>query len=101
MTARRLALLAAILLLGAAGAFAADQPGQKFSISVNDLPKPYATAGVANPSRNIARPDGLLPQVPAGFKIGVYATGLHEPRWLATAPDGDIFVAEPGIGRIT
>ena len=101
MTARRLALLAATLLLGAAGAFAADQPGQKFSISVNDLPKPYATPGVANPSQKIARPDGVLPQVPAGFKIAIYATGLHDSRWLATAPDGDIFVAEPGIGRIT
>lgn len=101
MTARRPLLAAALIVLGAATAFAADQPGQKFSISVNSLPAPYATPGVANPSQKIPRPEGALPQVPAGFKIEIYASGLHEPRWLATAPDGDIFVAEPGIGRIT
>ena len=89
------------MLLGAGGALAADQPGQKFSISVNGLPKPYATPGAANPSQKIARPTGAVPSVPAGFKIAVYASGLHDPRWLTTAPDGDVFVAEPGTGRIT
>ncbi|MEI9885510.1 MAG: PQQ-dependent sugar dehydrogenase [Rhizomicrobium sp.] len=101
MTVRRLSLSVALIVLGAAAALAADQPGQKFNISVKDLPAPYATPGVANPAQKVPRPPGALPQVPAGFKIEIYAAGLHEPRWLATAPDGDIFVAEPGIGRVT
>ncbi|HEY0301345.1 MAG TPA: PQQ-dependent sugar dehydrogenase, partial [Rhizomicrobium sp.] len=101
MSARRLFLSTALLALSAAAVLAADRPGQKFGISINDLPKPYATPGMANPAQKIPRPEGVLPQVPPGFKIEIFASGLREPRWLATAADGDIFVAEPGIGRIT
>ncbi|HXC57165.1 MAG TPA: PQQ-dependent sugar dehydrogenase [Rhizomicrobium sp.] len=97
----RLPLLATALALSAAAAFAADQPGQKFSISVKDLPKPYATPGVDNHSDVIPRPAGVLPQVPAGFKIEVYASGLVNPRWLAAAPNGDVFLSEPAAGRVT
>jgi glucose/arabinose dehydrogenase len=101
MTLRRFALLTAALALGAASALAADQPGQKFTINVNDLPKPYATPGVDNSSHVVARPAGVLPAVPAGFKIELYATGLANPRWMAVAPNGDVFLAEPGIQQIT
>ena len=102
MPARRhLAALAALYALATAAAIAADQPGQRFTISVNGLPKPYATPGVANPSQRVARPEGVLPQVPAGFKIEVYASGLSNPRWMAVAPNGDVFLAEPAAGRIT
>lgn len=101
MTIRRpLAVAAATLLLGAT-AWAADLPGQKFTISVNNLPKPYATPGVANSSRRIARPSGVLPQVPAGFTVEIYASGLSNPRWMAVAPNGDVFLAEPSVGKIT
>jgi hypothetical protein len=64
----RLVLVTAALVLAAAGASAADRPGDRFSISVNTLPKPYATPGVANPSKIVPRPPAVLPQVPAGFK---------------------------------
>jgi len=56
---------------------------------------------MANPSRRIARPDGILPQVPAGFTVSIYASGLTNPRWMAVAPNGDVFLAEPSVGRIT
>ena len=98
---RRLAILAAALALGSAGAWAADQPGQKFTISVKGLPKPYATPGVANSSAHIPRPAGVVPQVPAGFKIEIYASGLTNPRWMAVAANGDVFLAEPAAGRVT
>ncbi len=98
---RSLALLAAALLLGAAAAFAADQPGQKFNISVNTLPKPYATPGVDNHSDVVARPAGVLPAVPPGFAVEIYAGGLTNPRWMAVAPNGDVFLAEPSINQIT
>ena len=102
MTARcRLSFLSAVLALSFAGALAADQPGEKFNISFNSLPKPYATPGIANPSQKTARPAGVMPQVPAGFKIEVYASGLINPRWMAVAPNGDVFLAEPAAGRIT
>jgi len=97
----RIVALTASLLLACGLAAAADLPGQKFSISVNDLPKPYATPGAANESRRIARPAGVVPQVPAGFKVEIYAAGLTNPRWMAVAPNGDVFLAEPSAGKIT
>ncbi len=97
---RRLVLSIAILLLGPSAGLAADQPGQKFIISVNALPKPFATPAVANESRGIARPPGVLPQVPPGFEVEVYASGFANPRWLAVAPNGDVFLSEPAAGRV-
>jgi glucose/arabinose dehydrogenase len=95
----RLPILAAALLLSTT-AVAADRPGQKFDIQVKDLPKPYASPGVANPSQSVPRPEGALPQVQAGFHIAVYASGFKNPRWMAVAPNGDVFLAEPYAGRI-
>ena len=101
MTARPLGLLAAALLLAAAAALAADHPGQRFSISIKDLPKPRATPSMANSAQKIARPDGALPEVPPGFRVAIFASGLRDARWLATAPDGDIFLAQPNAGLVT
>src|SRR5690242_13937703 len=100
MTVRPTAVLAVALLFGATAALAADLPGQKFSISVNGLPKPYATPGVANSSVRIARPDGVLPKAPPGFKVEIYASGLTNPRWMVVAPNGDVILAEPKNGQI-
>ena len=97
----RPAILAGLVALWSTGALAADVPGTVFHISANRLPRPYATPGVPNPSQRIVRPDGVLPQVPAGFTVSIYASGLTNPRWMAVAPNGDVFVAEPSIGRIT
>ncbi|MGZ6006312.1 MAG: PQQ-dependent sugar dehydrogenase [Rhizomicrobium sp.] len=97
----RLATLACFAVLSTAPALAADRPGTVFHISVNDLPKPYATPSVANPSQRINRPAGVLPQVPDGFSVSVYAAGLTNPRWMAVAPNGDVFLAEPHAGKIT
>ena len=35
-----------------------------------------------------------------GFKIALFADGLSGPRQMRVAPNGDIFVAETGAGRI-
>ncbi|HEY0106407.1 MAG TPA: PQQ-dependent sugar dehydrogenase [Rhizomicrobium sp.] len=55
---------------------------------------------MANESRAVPRPPGVLPQVPPGFKIAIYASGFINPRWLAAAPNGDVFLSEPAAGRI-
>jgi len=39
-------------------------------------------------------------KVPAGFEVRQFASGLSGPRTLRVAPNGDIFVAETGAGRI-
>jgi glucose/arabinose dehydrogenase len=50
--------------------------------------------------RVIAPPPNFQPRVPPGFKVSVFARGFTEPRWLAVAPDGDVFVADSAVGQI-
>lgn len=45
-------------------------------------------------------PPNFQPQVPSGFKVSVLAKGFEEPRWLAIAPNGDVFVADSGAGKV-
>src|ERR1700731_3576664 len=82
------------------GDWRADKPGVSRLIKPEDLPKPGATPSAANVSRIVARPSSATPQVPAGFKIKLFAEGLSGPRQMRVAPNGDIFVAETGAGNI-
>jgi glucose/arabinose dehydrogenase len=81
------------------GDWQADRPGTVRLIRPQDLPAPGASRSVANPSRVTAR-GGATPLVPQGFKIELLADGLSDARVLRVAPNGDIFVAETGPGRI-
>jgi len=65
-----------------------------------DLPAPYATKSAGNGPDNAKPPAGFLPTVPTGFHVSVYAKDFTRPRFLATAPNGDIFVADTGAGEI-
>jgi glucose/arabinose dehydrogenase len=38
--------------------------------------------------------------LPPGFNISVFAAGLGSPRWIATGPDGKLWVTERGAGRV-
>ena len=38
--------------------------------------------------------------LPPGFSINVYAEGLNGPRMMAIGPDGALYVAERGAGRV-
>jgi glucose/arabinose dehydrogenase len=40
-------------------------------------------------------------RAPAGFRVGVFAEGLEQPRVLRVAPNGDVYVAEREAGRVT
>jgi glucose/arabinose dehydrogenase len=76
------------------------KPGQFHKLTPADLPKPFATTSVANFPRVVARPQGAMPQTPAGFKVDLYASNLNSPREIRTAPNGDFFVAESNDGDI-
>ncbi len=65
-----------------------------------DLPKPFATMSAGNGPDQVSRPDGFLPTVPDGFHVNVYAENFKTPRLLTIAPNGDLFVAEAGAGRV-
>lgn len=85
---------------GAFGDWTTDAPGVRRRITLADLPKPFATRSVDSGSRVIRRPPNAWPQVPAGFKVEEFLTGLDNPRLIRTAPNGDIFLAESYPGRI-
>ncbi len=76
------------------------KPGTFHKITADALPKPFATKSATNFGRPIPRPEGAMPQAPAGFKVELYLTGLGEPRQIRTAPNGDLFFTESGMGEI-
>lgn len=75
-------------------------PGARHRITVADLPAPYATRSSGNSPHLVPRPAGVLPRAPEGFAVTPFATGLDRPRVLRVAPNGDVFLAETGAGRI-
>ena len=77
-----------------------DAPGVRRLITPADLPAPYATPSSSNPSQPSPRPPSALPKAPAGFAVDLLADGLVTPRVIRVAPNGDIFVAESGAGRV-
>jgi glucose/arabinose dehydrogenase len=89
-------------LVGAAafGDWRGDEPGVSRLIRPEDLPRPGATPSAANVVRVFPRPASAVPQVPAGFRIELFAEGLSGPRQMRVAPNGDVFVAETRAGRI-
>jgi len=70
-----------------------EKPGVRRHLTTADLPAPYATKGVDNGAPMVARPEGVIPQAPEGFKVSLYTSGLDQPRLIRTAPNGDLFVA--------
>src|SRR5271170_2904248 len=48
----------------------------------------------------VSPPADFQPQVPSGFKVSIFAKGFDQPRWLAVAPNGDVFVADSGAGQV-
>jgi glucose/arabinose dehydrogenase/cytochrome c2 len=80
--------------------FRYEKPGSTRKITVQDLPAPFATESARNAAQLIARRGDDYPKAPAGFKVELFATNLNEPRYITTAPNGDIFLAESSVGDI-
>ncbi len=80
--------------------FRYEKPGTVRKITVADLPQPYATQSSDNGPQLVARPENAWPVALPGFKVGLYAGALDNPRTLRTAPNGDIFLTESDPGRI-
>ncbi len=75
-------------------------PGKIHKITKDDLPPPYTTPSANNGPRLVPRPADAWPQAPPGFKIDLYAAGLHNLRLIRAAPNGDLFVVESAPGCI-
>ena len=111
----RLGFLVLMCLVGVAPAFAdevvrtgaaafgdwrTDAPGARRLITPADLPAPFATSSAAGRSQRAARTGVDIPKAPPGFTVDLFADGLNTPRVIRVAPNGDIFVAETGAGRV-
>src|SRR6516165_5046954 len=77
-----------------------DAPGVTRKITVQDLPPPGSNALAINRPHVVDRPADVQPKVPPGFKAELYATGFRDPRFLLSAPNGDIFVVESRANQI-
>jgi glucose/arabinose dehydrogenase len=77
-----------------------QRPGVRHRITVQNLPKPYATPSAEEGPDIVARPKDAWPQAPPNFRVSLYATGLENPRLVRRAPNGDLFVSESQPGRI-
>lgn len=77
-----------------------DRPGRVHRVDLDALPEPFETSSAMNFPRVVERPAGAELQVPPGFRVETFATGLNAPRAMITAANGDIFVAETQSGRL-
>jgi glucose/arabinose dehydrogenase len=102
-----------------------EKPGTLRKISVNDLPQPNPAQSVRNQPHIVVRPANAWPIAPPGFKVTLYAGGdngpspspdqqhsqqkeiklpekgtFRQPRFIVTAPNGDLFVSDSGGGAI-
>src|SRR5512132_1637414 len=75
---------------------------QKNSTAPQPRPTALPAVAPAQPKfgRTVPRPEGMLPKVPDGFTVSVYAE-LPAPRMMVYAPNGDLFVSSPVANSIT
>ena len=73
-----------------------DVPVPTETAAVTATAEPTATPAVMQSTRTPKFPINL----PAGFAIGVYTSGLNSPRMMVLGPDGLLYVAERGAGRV-
>jgi glucose/arabinose dehydrogenase len=74
---------------------------QHYEIKPSDMPKPGATRSSDNDQRVRKHLAGARLHLPVGFRISVFADGgFGNPRWMALAPNGDVFVSDAGEGEI-
>jgi len=84
----------------AMGDWTTDAPGVRRLITVTDLAPSYSTSSSDNGPRIVPRPPGASPRVPPGFAVDLLTEKLNNPRKIVTAPNGDLFIAESGPGRL-
>ena len=75
------------------GSWSADRPGRIHEVRADALPPPFATPSAGNGPQTVARPEGVLPAIPPGFKLNLWATDPDRGRLMIKAPNGDLFVS--------
>ena len=97
----RIARIAAIFIVGLAGFWTvilAQYSGSQPQPRADNLPAPgKGSRGITS---RTTKPDAVMPTVPTGFAVSVYAE-LPTPRMMVYAPNGDLFVSSPSANTIT
>ena len=95
-------------------------PGVRHKITLADLPQPNPEEAVDNTPHLVPKPADAWPTAPPGFKVTLYAGGdaapmqrsenkqnmalsggtFTMPRLIRVAPNGDLFLADSGAGRL-
>lgn len=75
-----------------------DTP-QATAVSPTTADAATAVASTAITPTRIVPPIDRI-SLPPGFGVSVFAAGLRDPRMMARGPDGELYVAERGAGRI-
>ena len=78
-----------------------NDPPKTVLILPSSLPAPFITPSANRGPSLVAKPDDVELSLPPGFKAEIFADGLNNPRNMAVAPNGDLFVVESGPNRIT
>ena len=73
---------------------------QPIRIQPEQLPAPLSSNSASKPPNVLPIPPNPTLNVPAGFRVNVFAEGLDRPRWLALTPTGDVLVTETRQNRI-
>ena len=68
------------------------------AVFIQELPPPFHSPWFRKGTRVVAMPDGHQLTVPAGFTVNLFADELQFARFMALAPNGDVFLAEPVRG---
>ena len=72
-----------------------NAPLAHYDIKPSDLPQPKIEDDVNNGPNVIAQPANATLNVPKGFEVTTFAEGgFTRPRWMALAPNGDVFLAD-------
>lgn len=70
-------------------------------VAADTMPKPFETKSAFRGSKRVPQPAGAKLYMPKGFRINVFAEGhFRNPRWMALAPNGDVFVADSRANSI-
>ncbi len=84
-----------LVALGIAGGLFAQV--QQFE---SKLPAPFATPSSDNRPHVVGQPNGAQLELPNGFQIEEYAVGFDTPRFMLTAPGGEIIVSDSSAGSV-
>jgi len=97
-----------------------QHPGVRHKITLADLPAPNPSEAVDNGPNVVPRPINAFPIAPPSFSVTLYAGGdsaplersasgehmklsngtFTQPRFITTAPNGDLFLSDSGAGTI-